>query len=91
MGFSQIVYSDTKVQCLSIQFEEERIMICDHKALDVFFDEDKIEKIPGFGSMSFNPLILNQYTPSMFCNGVEHEEKKSALIEFLTRCVGNSP
>ena len=80
-----------KSTVFTIRFEEERIMICDHKAMDVFFHKDKVDKIRGFGRLVFNPVILSEYTPSMFCNGVEHEQKKSALIEFLTRCVWNIP
>ena len=74
-----------------ICIKEDRIMICDYKAMNFLFDTDKIEKVTGFGIMDFNPVILRQYTPTMFCNGIEHEQKKAVVTKYLNHCIQNVP
>lgn len=67
-----------KVKC-----EEERIMICDHVGLQVLYDPDKVDKMLGFGTMDYNPVILRNYVPAMFSNDDEHRHKKDVALQVV--------
>lgn len=56
------------------------IHICDKKGISVLFNVEKIYKEAAFGRLNYNICLLDGYTPSMFSNGVPHENQKTFLM-----------
>jgi len=56
------------------------VHVCDRMGIKVLFDMDKIYKEPAFGRLNYNLCLLDGYKPSMFSNGVPHENQKTFLM-----------
>lgn len=47
----------------------------------LFSHYHQIYKEPAFGRLNYNVCLLDGYTPSMFSNGVPHENQKTFLMQ----------
>jgi len=72
-----------KYQCtvFKVNMGVKGIHVCDKKGIRVLFNMEKIYKEPAFGRLNYNVCLLDGYTPSMFSNGVPHENQKTFLMQ----------
>jgi len=84
-GFYQDLFSSQGEHVIKVQLVEPTILVSDSIAANYVFDPEYINKesILGFSGISYNSIMLKYRTPSMFCNGEEHDCKKANSMKIF--------
>lgn len=67
----------------AMNFNEQRVLLCDHVAVQSVFDSTKVAKEASFGFMYFNQNLTKPYLPCIFQNGDTHDRLKAFILKFV--------
>lgn len=72
-----------KSTVFKVKLNTDRIILNDHKSIRYMYDLSKVKREEGFGFMKFNSTMLENFVPSIFANGPQHDKQKQVIMKYF--------